>query len=236
MIKQPSIIGITSYGRNNKQDYTVPAHYVDSVRRAGGIPLLIPPGEQNIEYIINKVDGFVLTGGGDIDPKWYHGKNHKAIYNVDQERDSTELSLAKFILKEKAPTLAICRGLQIINTALGGTLHEHLPDVYGNQILHRKPPRETTNHDVAIEEDTILYRILKKDRIATISWHHQAIDRLGEGLSVSARSEDGVIEAVELKNEPWLISVQWHPELSSATNQDHQMLFDALLESTAAKA
>ncbi len=235
MTKQQSIIGITSYGRNDKECFTIPMHYIDSVRRAGGSPVLIPPGESRIGEIINRFDGFVLTGGGDIEPNRYQGNNHKTVYNIDAERDAAELDLADLILKNKTPTFAICRGMQIVNTVLGGTLHEHLPDVYGDRILHRNPPSKPTKHDVTLEENSVLQQILKKNRITTVSWHHQSINELGEGLSISARAEDGVIEAVEFKNEPWFIGVQWHPELSSASDPDNQMLFNAFLEATVSK-
>jgi len=227
--RQP-IIGITTYGLNEQGDFSIPALYVDSVRRAGGIPLLIIPGESHVDTIVTHLNGIILAGGGDLDPSTYNGKGHDSNYNIDSSRDDTELRLAKTVLAKKIPTLAICRGIQVINTILGGTLFEHIPDHFGEKILHRLPPRIPSSHLVTFDKNSGLFDIIRKEEIEVSSWHHQSIDKLGDGLSVVAKSSDGVIEAIEFNREAWFIGIQWHPELSSAVDSNQQKLFDAFVE------
>jgi putative glutamine amidotransferase len=227
--RQP-IIGITTYGLNEQGDFSIPALYVDSVRRAGGIPLLIIPGESHLDTIVNHLNGIILSGGGDLAPSTYNGKGHDLNYNIDSSRDETELKLAKTVLVKKIPTLAICRGIQVINTILGGTLFEHIPDHFGEKILHRLPPRDPCSHLITINKNSDLFDIIRKEEIEVSSWHHQSIDKPGDGLSVVAKSSDGVIEAIEFKGKDWFIGIQWHPELSSAVDSNHQKLFNAFVQ------
>lgn len=224
-----TIIGITTYGRNEQNRYSVPAEYVDSIRRAGASAVLLPPGEHVVEEWLAIVDGVILAGGGDIDPDHYGGEAHETIYAIDRERDGSELVLARRIVDTGLPTLGICRGVQILNVALGGTLHEHVPDVFGDDIAHRLPPREPTSHAIDVAPDSGLARILGETRFESPSWHHQAVDGVASTLRVAARAPDGVIEAVEMPDHPWLYAVQWHPELSR--NDDvQQRIFEALVE------
>ena len=230
MAAGPPLIGITSYGRNEEDKFSLPANYVASVRRAGGIPVLLPPGETAIEELFARLDGIVLAGGGDIDPELYGGSMHPEVYMVDPDRDLLELSLTRRILSERLPTLAICRGAQMINVALGGSLHEHLPDVGGEEIQHRLPPREPTPHGVTLVEGTSLAELMVQTSFDAASWHHQAIHRVGRGLTVAAHAPDGTIEAVELPDHRWLFAVQWHPELTAEVDPLQQALFDELVE------
>ncbi len=226
------IIGITTYGRDEKGMVPLPEEYVSSVRRAGGIPLLIPPGEKHLSQLLAVLDGIVLAGGGDIDPAVYGGDHHPQVYMIDSRRDRMEIELAKLVIRRQIPTLGICRGTQIINVALGGTLFEHLPDHFGEDVAHRLPPREPVPHRVSIESPSQLATILSATEIEAASWHHQGIRELGDGLCISARAPDNVVEAVELATHPWLVAVQWHPELTSATDLVQQRLFTALIEAT----
>ena len=230
MAAGPPLIGITSYGRNEEDKFSLPANYVASVRRAGGIPVLLPPGETAIEELFARLDGIVLAGGGDIDPELYGGSMHPEVYMVDPDRDLLELSLTRRILSERLPTLAICRGAQMINVALGGSLYEHLPDVVGEEIQHRLPPREPTPHGVTLVEGTSLAELMVQTSFDAASWHHQAINRVGRGLVVAAHAPDGTIEAVELPAHKWLHAVQWHPELTAEADPLQQALFDELVE------
>ncbi len=224
------LIGITTYGRNEEDNFSLPTNYVASVRRAGGVPVLLPPGETAVEELFARLDGIVLAGGGDIDPELYGGRMHPEVYMVDPDRDLLELSLTRRILSERLPTLAICRGAQMINVALGGSLHEHLPDVVGEEIQHRLPPREPTPHGVTLVEGTALAELMVQTTFDAASWHHQAIDRVGRGLVVAAHAPDGTIEAVELPGHRWLYAVQWHPELTAEADPLQQALFDELVE------
>lgn len=230
MSEHKPIIGLTSYGTIENPDYRVPVEYVHGVVRAGGVPLVLPSvSDQFVDRWLEHLDGLVLIGGGDLDPVHYHGPGHETIYNVDAARDSAELALTRRVLTCRLPTLAICRGLQLINTVLGGTLHVHIPDVYGDRVKHRAPPRVPIAHDLSVDPRSRLAAQLGCTQLSASSWHHQAIDRLGEGLSAVAWAEDGVIEAVELADNPQLIAVQWHPELTAANDPSQQALFDSLI-------
>jgi len=227
---QKPLIGITTYGRDDQGRFTLPALYVDSIRRAGGIPLLVAPGENHLDDILNRLDGILLAGGGDLNPSAYEGKNHEKIYNIDVERDSSELRLGELVLAKKMPTLAICRGIQIINTIMGGSLFEHIPDHFGETIQHRLPPRVASLHNVTIDKKSNLFDIIQKEEIEVTSLHHQSIDKLADGLSIVAKSADDVIEAIEFKGESWFIGIQWHPEYTSVEDSDQQMIFDKFIQ------
>lgn len=224
------IIGLTTYGPREGRGYETPAEYVQAIVSAGGQPVLLPGiGAEPVPAWLALLDGVVLIGGGDIDPVRHASPGHETLYNLDAARDETELALAEALLAARLPTLAICRGLQILNTVLGGTLHVHLPDVVGDTVAHRAPPREAIPHDLAIAPESRLAAVLGMQPATAASWHHQAIDRLGQGLRPVAWAPDGVIEAVELDGAPYVLAVQWHPELSAAQDPRQQALFDALV-------
>ena len=225
------VIGLSTYGIAHSEGFNIPAEYVQAILRAGGLPLLLPTAAvERVDLWIERLQGLVLIGGGDIDPVRYGAALHETIYNLDQERDACELALARSALKRRMPTLAICRGMQVVNVVLGGTLHRHLPDVFGDKVAHRLPPRETTRHPVEIAADAHIVQAMGATRVLTVSWHHQAVERLGEGLRPVAWAEDGVIEAMELAENPYLLAVQWHPELSAAEDPAQQGLFDRLVK------
>jgi putative glutamine amidotransferase len=288
------VIGLTTYGRGESNRYSLPAEYVDAVRRAGGVPALLPPGNGEpgdwlarnshhesvptvqppaspgrvLDRVLDRpqaclrarscgpariyarlrgltttrdeqcgldlLDGLVLSGGGDIDPARYGGGPHETLYNIDQERDACELALLAAALERRMPVFAICRGMQVLNVLLGGSLHEHLPDAFGEGVQHRAPPREPIPHALRILPDTFLGGLLKQEEIEAASCHHQGIKTLGRGLIPAGYAPDGVLEACELPGHPWLVAVQWHPELTAATDPIQQGLFDALVK--AAKA
>ncbi len=224
------IIGITTYGRDEDGRFRLPAVYVDAVRRAGGIAVMIPPGDDPWDELFELIDGLIFAGGGDVEPTLYGGHPHEAIYGVDSERDRSELALARRVATSELPTLGICRGHQLVNVALGGTLHEHLPDVVGDAVVHRLPPREPTEHPIVVDAKSRLAGILGEQQFAASSWHHQAIREPAQGLVAVARAPDGTIEGCELKSHPWLFTVQWHPELTAHASATQQRLFDGLVE------
>jgi putative glutamine amidotransferase len=223
------LIGLTTHAPDEQGHYHLAALYVEAVRRANGIPVLIPPGDARPDEILPRLDGMIFTGGGDIHPGCYGGPEHETHYMMNPERDRSESELIQAVLDSSMPSLCVCRGLQILNIALGGTLHAHLPDVVGETVLHRLPPRVPTPHPVSIEPGTLLARLLGATTCAPVSWHHQAVDKLGRGLSAIAHSPDGVIEAVAHTSHPWLVAVQWHPELTAAEDPAQQALFDGLV-------
>jgi len=224
------VIGITTYGRDERGRYTLPGEYVAAVERAGGVPLLIPPSPAHAQRYLELVDGLVLAGGGDLDPAHYGDAAHETLYGIDARRDELEIALARRIVERCQPALAICRGLQVLNVALGGSLIQHLPAAVGEDVLHRALPREPTPHAVRLAAGSRLAAIIGATDFAPMSWHHQAIRALAPGLEAVAHAPDGTIEAVELAAHPWLIAVQWHPELTAQRDPAQQRLFDALVK------
>ena len=236
------LIGITTYPPNRDGQVELPQEYVHAVRRAGADVVLVPPGTADdpvdVELVLDRLDGVVLAGGGDVDPARYGGSGHETVYALRPERDRDELALVHALLARQLPTLAICRGAQVLNVALGGSLVAHLPDVVpgpdAGGVLHRLEPEEVrgratpTPHEVEVEPGSALAGVLGTGRVTPMSWHHQAVDRLGDGLRAVARAPDGVVEALELADHPEVVAVQWHPELTAAVDPTQQALFDDL--------
>lgn len=220
-------VGIATRGRDKRERFSVGALYVDAVRRARGLPILLPPEEPALETMLDRIDGLLLTGGGDVDPARYQGAMHERVYGVDASRDETEIALARAAVERSLPVLGICRGAQVLNVALGGTLFEHLPEGEG-ELLHRARGKSVL-HAVHLVSGSRLRTLLGKDEIVTHSYHHQAIRSVGRGLEVVAHAPDGVIEAVELSGHPFAVGVQWHPEMSAQTDPTQQRLFDAFV-------
>ena len=236
MTQRRPIIGLTTYARDQEQNYSLPAEYIEAVRRAGGIPVLLPPGEPYQAELLQLLDGVIFTGGGDVDPALYQGLKHEALEKVDPERDSSEIELVQFVVEAGLPALNICRGAQVLNVALGGTLIEHLPDVVGDDVIHRATPADYMQHPVTIEPTSRLAEIVGQNEVNSASWHHQAVRQLAPGLKAVAFAPDGTIEAVEMPDHPWLIAVQWHPESLAADDPIQQRLFDTLVEAAAQRA
>lgn len=225
------LIGITTYHRETagRSRFTLPSAYVDALRAAEGLAVLVTPGDAEPEELLARLDGLVLSGGGDLDPASYGRDGHARTYGVSAERDLFELALLRGALERGLPTLAICRGMQILNVALGGDLHVHLPDVVGEAVAHRSSQTEATLHAVRVAAGSRLAERLGAAELGAVpSWHHQAIDRLGAGLRPVAWAPDDVIEAVELPGEAQILAVQWHPELAGPTPAGAG-LFEALV-------
>jgi putative glutamine amidotransferase len=235
------LIGITTYdgpaqwrGWSMTADL-LPQSYVDAVRRAGGRPVLLPPGGSPAEAAatVAGLDGVVISGGPDLDPARYGAEPHPLTVPASAERDAWELAVLDRALAGRVPLLAICRGIQLLNVALGGTLHQHLPHVVGHEG-HSGPPTEFGWHRVRIGGAGALAGIFGPDGpgadgpwLNVPTHHHQAIDRLGDGLAASAWAEDGTVEAVEFAAAgpgPFALGVQWHPE-----EGDDPRLFAALV-------
>lgn len=228
------VIGITPEDLTGRGDILLPRLYTDAVLRAGGLPVILPPWElrepADAAALLRRVDGLILAGGGDVAPALYGGAPHPAIYAVDPARDAGELALARAALDAGLPVLGICRGAQIINVALGGTLVEHVPEANGGALAHRAEPPAATYHTVTLAPGSRLAAALGAGRVQVASWHHQAIRTPGPGLCVTAQAEDGVAEGVELAGQPFFVAVQWHPEMTAAADPVQQRLFGALVE------
>ena len=233
------VIGITSGGRQERYVlsrhyrayFSTPALYVDAVRRAGGLPILLPAGGDDPFEALPLLDGILLTGGTDIDPSEYGGdRGNPHLLPADRERDRFELALARQIMMQRdRPALCICRGLQVLNVAAGGSLYEHIPDIQ-NTDIHRDEGGLWAMQDVRLEADSLMAAVVGGTQIHTSSGHHQAVKRVGGGLSVVGVADDGIIEALEMPAHPWLLAVQWHPEVTAAHDKSQQALFDAFVE------
>jgi putative glutamine amidotransferase len=191
--------------------------YVDAVQRAGGLAILLAPDPQLVQepaQALELIDGLLLAGGADIDPASYGQAAHAETQDSVPERDAFEIALTRAAIERDLPVLGICRGMQLINVALGGTLTQHLPEHLGHQE-HRRVigSFDGSDHDVDVADGTLAMRVIGSARHGTKSHHHQGIDRVGDGLRISATSPfDGVIEAVELPQRAFVLGVQWHPE------------------------
>jgi putative glutamine amidotransferase len=188
----------------------VPAGYSRGVAAAGGVPVVIPPLEGTGE-LIETLDGLLLTGGSDIDPALYGQQPHPATTGVVRDRDRAEIELLRAAMDAGLPVLGICRGLQLINVLRGGTLIQHLADGVADAGMHKGPPGTFTRHAVTIEPGTRLHAMLG-DGLDVDSCHHQSPERIGDGLTVTARAADGVVEGIELADEVFCVAVLWHPE------------------------
>jgi len=216
MSRRP-VIGLTAYCEEARWAHwhmpavLLPASYADQVAAAGGIPVLLPP-VPGVAGAVDRIDGLLLTGGGDIDPARYGAQPHPATGRVSGPRDAAELELLDAAAGAGTPVLGVCRGMQLLNVARGGTLTQHLPNGAG----HAPAPGTFGSHPVRVAAGSRLAGILGADGAAAgvPTAHHQAIDRLGDGLAATAWAPDGVIEAVEPSGagDPFLLAVQWHPE------------------------
>jgi putative glutamine amidotransferase len=223
------VIGITSYaeqarwGQWDLPAALIPLSYVHAVERAGGRPLLVPPSEDGVEETLDALDGLLFSGGGDLDPATYGSEPHPATAGVRTERDRAELALLEGALARDMPVLAVCRGSQVLNVARGGDLVQHLPEVVGDE-KHKETPGVFSEHDVEVSRESRLGALVG-ERSTVKSSHHQGLGRVGEGLVVNARADDGTIEGIEDPSHRFALGVLWHPEEGDAT-----ALFDALVE------
>jgi putative glutamine amidotransferase len=216
--------------------YGVPQRYVEAIGRAGANSAVVPPqAGDGPSTILDRFDGLLLAGGGDVAPERYGADRHDRTYGEDAERDAFEDAMVRHATDAGVPTLAICRGIQVLNVALGGTLIQHVPDVPGT-IAHGEPVGgEGALHRVKVSQPSRLAGASRSAELVCASHHHQAVDRLGHGLTAVGWSEDGLVEAVEFES-GWTVGVQWHPETTAADDPAQQGLFDALVARARARA
>jgi putative glutamine amidotransferase len=200
----------------------LPRSYADAVQRAGAIAVILPPDPALVEdpgQLLGLIDGLMLAGGADIDPGSYGETQHPETTDTVPERDVFEIALARRAIEQDMPVLGICRGMQLINVAFGGTLLQHLPERFGHHEHRRVAGSfDGADHDVELREGTLAMRVVGEARHATKSHHHQGIDRLGEGLVISGVSAlDGLPEAIEHPGASFVLGVQWHPEVDEAS-------------------
>ena len=207
--------------------------YTTAVELAGGVPILLPVTDSagHVGEQLDLVDGLILIGGNDYAPDLYGAEMHASTKLVHPDRQFYDLELARLAIRRKVPVLAICGGHQLVNIVCGGSILQHLPDVLGGTEEHSGEPAQLI-HEVAIEPDSMLARIVGADQLAVNSTHHQAVDKVGGGLRIAARSPRGIVEALEPKAESFLLCVQWHPERLAAGYLQHLALFEALVEAS----
>jgi putative glutamine amidotransferase len=214
--------------------------YLRAIEAAGGTPLLVTPGhgQEGIEHLLDLSQALVLSGGEDVHPSRYGQEPIPEVEEVNPERDEMEFLAVELALRRGVPILAICRGMQLLNVALGGTLIQDIPTQREGDVLHQQPvPVGERWHGATVAPGSLLAEATGMEELRINSFHHQAVDRLAEGLTAIAWAEDGIVEAVEGRDHPWMLGVQWHPERDEAhgTGERDQedpdsLIFAALVE------
>ena len=207
--------------------------YTHGVENAGGIPVMIPAARtpENAADVLDRLDGLLLTGGVDICPRFYGQEPMLGLKDLDYERDVTEFELTRAAVERKMPILGVCRGIQLLNAALGGTLYQDIhTQVEGCQNHTPRVPKRINSHMATIVPGTRLHRIAGQDRIMVNSQHHQAVRDLAPGLVITARADDGIVEAVENPDYPFMLAVQWHPEGTWPTDKTSEAIFKAFIQ------
>ncbi len=223
------LIGITCGWEEEKQWHKLHHEYVCAVKKAGGIPFLLPSiaKRELITVYYRQMDGFVFSGGSDLDPFYYDEEPHRDLAEIAPRRDFFEIELAKLVLSGDKPAVGICRGLQLFNVAAGGTLHQDLKGV--TELKHnQEAPRWHPTHQVWIESESEFGQIVGQKSFAVTSFHHQGINKLGKGFRAVARSKDNLIEAIEMGKR--IIAVQWHPECLGMENEVSLAIFKHLVD------
>ncbi|MBO4234838.1 MAG: GNAT family N-acetyltransferase [Firmicutes bacterium] len=213
--KRKPMIGVQALVDEKRDSYWMLPGYFDGITEAGGIPIMLPltSDEDEIKQLVNTFDGFIFTGGHDVGPEVYGMTDETGNVEPCKDRDDMEVILLREIMKVDKPVLGICRGLQFINAALGGDLYQDIPMRFPSDVNHRQPaPYDEPIHSVKLEEGSWLASITGEEEIMVNSCHHQGIKNLAECLSVSAKADDGLVEAVEMPGKKYLKAVQWHPE------------------------
>ena len=236
------IIGITAsidhrsaaYG----ETYSLTRKYAEGVLQAGGVPVIVPHNldEDSLRVVLDRLDGVLLSGGGDIDPVLFGEEPHPAISEIEPDRDRVELTLARWLVERNKPFLAICRGVQVLNVALGGSLVQDIPSQVPDALQHsfdrKTTPRDYLAHPVRIDPSSQLARVMQLERAQTNSWHHQSIKQAAADVRVTAVAPDGVIEAVEVPGRRYAIGVQWHPEWMFEKWAEQRRLFEELVKAS----
>lgn len=222
------IIGVLPLVDEFKDSYWMLPGYMKAIEEAGGIPIMLPLTSNSaiLEQLATGLDGLLFTGGHDINPELYGQEATPACGTIISERDEMEKRLFQLGHALDLPMLGICRGIQLFNALLGGTLYQDLPSEFPSELVHaQKPPYHIPAHEVKLERRSSLYRLLGTDKLKVNSYHHQAIRNLAPGCQVIARANDGIIEAIEHPGYRYLLAVQWHPEFSYEHDEASKKLF-----------
>jgi putative glutamine amidotransferase len=213
-VRSIDAVVLTPQGEPAQHEMALGLRYLEAIESAGGIPVVVPPLHIGlVEQLLERIDGVCLSGGPDLDPVSYGARPHEHTGPTQHRLDAFELALARAADARGLPILAVCRGLQVLNVARGGTLHQHLPEQVGERIKHRQEAAGTfPTHWVTLQPSSKLETILGRHRTKVNSFHHQAVATLGDGLVVTGRASDGTIEGVEAIDREFVVGVQWHAE------------------------
>jgi len=225
----------TSIGAKKQEWQLLADDYIYSIEAAGGIPVVLPvmTSVENIKPFLEKLDGLVIAGGSDIDPKYYNQYPKKELGGVMPKRDQFEIELSKFALFEmNIPILGICRGCQVLNVITNGTLHQDMkyqkPEAFNHACL--SSPKHHPIHEVTVKQDSLLHSIFGDEKIGVNSFHHQSLDKVGEGFEASMLADDQTAEGIELRGERFVVGLQWHPEMMTEHNSYYLKVFNAFIE------
>jgi putative glutamine amidotransferase len=227
------IIGVTPLWDEEKKSIWMLPGYLDGIRNAGGIPVILPltTSQEDASALLMKFDGLLMTGGQDVNPLLYGQTATDQCCAICRERDEMETFFFREAIEQNTPILGICRGLQMINVLLGGTLYQDIPSETESKINHHmESPYDRACHQVRLMPGTGLHRLIQVEDMGVNSYHHQAVKDLGAGLEVMAKSEDGIVEAVSLPLKKFVWAVQWHPEYD-LTKSSSQKIFRAFVDS-----
>lgn len=231
------VVGVTPLWDDEKQSIWMLPGYLGGIRQAGGVPLLLPlcAAEEELQQLAGLCDGFLFTGGQDVDPRLYHEEPLEGLVSCCPARDALELPLLRGALAAGKPLLGICRGLQLINAALGGSLYQDLPSQRPSDTAHsQRPPYHRPAHPATLIEGTPLHRLLGAGSLQVNSLHHQGVKALAPGLQAMATAPDGLVEAFWAPDHPFLWAVQWHPEYLYETDPASRGIFSAFVAAMAA--
>ncbi|HET91776.1 MAG TPA: gamma-glutamyl-gamma-aminobutyrate hydrolase family protein [Chloroflexi bacterium] len=239
------VIGITGRTEQSARPPNIPLYsigqtYVHAILLARGAPVVIPPhlDEDRLRAIFERIDGLLLSGGGDVQPSFFGERDSGLLWSLDERRDRTELALARWALAERLPVLAICRGHQVLNVAAGGTLIQDIPTQVPGALTHTVvagSPRDSVAHTVEVMAGSRLSAMFGAGELGVNSAHHQAVKDVGADMVVTARAPDGIIEGLERRDHPFCVSVQWHPEAMGETHPPMRQLFAGLVQAATAR-
>lgn len=232
-MKKDPIIGVVPLIDYSKSCFWMLPGYMNGLKQAGAMPIMFPVIYNNAdaEMLADMCDGFLFTGGQDVDPAVYGAEKTELCGECCPERDTMEKLLLDIAMKRDIPVLGICRGIQFINACLGGTLWQDIPTQFSDKLTHcQKPPYNKPVHDVMIDRNSPLHELLKKECIAVNSYHHQGVRELSPGLKSMASAPDGLVEAVYAPDHKFLWAVQWHPEFSYESDKNSLLIFNAFVE------
>jgi len=228
------VIGVTASMEIDQSVYKVNNRNIKAIMRAGGLPVILPYflGDEDIQQIAGQIDGLYATGGYDIDPTLFGEEPHPGLGTIIPARDQSEIKLMKKMMEWKKPILGVCRGSQTLNIAAGGDMYQDIYAQTAQALLQhtQKAPMEHMSHYVFVEKDSLLFRITGEEKFKINSYHHQANRNVSSDFRISGKASDGVVEAVESKELPFVLGLQWHPEATVAVNdRPSQKIYEAFI-------